>query len=161
MTERLRLKKNADRRLKAGHLWLYSNEIDTDATPLILKEGMQVDAEGLRALQSLLPSEIWRHREKFFFEGMLMEIGPCHRRYAAPSFYTEATRKNQGDASLDEQGNLENYRAGIPFPQETLSPQDPLVGVKWAWNLEKPPASLSQFTLRASINYHLMKLYHL
>ncbi|GAB2780860.1 class I SAM-dependent rRNA methyltransferase [Halomonas shantousis] len=34
MTERLRLKKNADRRLKAGHLWLYSNEIDTDETPL-------------------------------------------------------------------------------------------------------------------------------
>ncbi|MBZ9558158.1 MULTISPECIES: class I SAM-dependent rRNA methyltransferase [Modicisalibacter] len=34
MTERLRLKKNADRRLKAGHLWLYSNEIDTQATPL-------------------------------------------------------------------------------------------------------------------------------
>ncbi|SEM00251.1 class I SAM-dependent rRNA methyltransferase [Halomonas caseinilytica] len=30
----LRLKKNADRRLKAGHLWLYSNEIDTGATPL-------------------------------------------------------------------------------------------------------------------------------
>ena len=34
MTERLRLKKNADRRLKAGHLWLYSNEIDTQETPL-------------------------------------------------------------------------------------------------------------------------------
>ncbi|WP_163649981.1 class I SAM-dependent rRNA methyltransferase [Modicisalibacter sp. 'Wilcox'] len=34
MTERLRLKKNADRRLKAGHLWLYSNEIDIQATPL-------------------------------------------------------------------------------------------------------------------------------
>ncbi|MEQ6890284.1 class I SAM-dependent rRNA methyltransferase [Halomonas sp. CS7] len=30
----LRLKKNADRRLKAGHLWLYSNEIDIQATPL-------------------------------------------------------------------------------------------------------------------------------
>ncbi|MCW4152481.1 class I SAM-dependent rRNA methyltransferase [Halomonas sp. 18H] len=30
----LRLKKNADRRLKAGHLWLYSNEIDTRTTPL-------------------------------------------------------------------------------------------------------------------------------
>ncbi len=30
----LRLKKNADRRLKAGHLWIYSNEIDTGATPL-------------------------------------------------------------------------------------------------------------------------------
>ncbi|WP_232340983.1 class I SAM-dependent rRNA methyltransferase [Bisbaumannia pacifica] len=34
VTERLRLKKNADRRLKAGHLWLYSNEIDIEATPL-------------------------------------------------------------------------------------------------------------------------------
>lgn len=30
----LRLKKNEDRRLRAGHLWIYSNEIDTAATPL-------------------------------------------------------------------------------------------------------------------------------
>ncbi|GHC24572.1 class I SAM-dependent rRNA methyltransferase [Aidingimonas halophila] len=34
MTQRLRLKKNADRRLKSGHLWLYSNEVDTQVTPL-------------------------------------------------------------------------------------------------------------------------------
>ncbi len=34
MTRSLRLKKNADRRLKAGHLWLYSNEIDIAETPL-------------------------------------------------------------------------------------------------------------------------------
>jgi 23S rRNA (cytosine1962-C5)-methyltransferase len=31
---RLRLKKGEDRRLRAGHLWIYSNEIDTQATPL-------------------------------------------------------------------------------------------------------------------------------
>lgn len=30
----LRLKANADRRLRAGHLWIYSNEIDVAATPL-------------------------------------------------------------------------------------------------------------------------------
>jgi len=30
----LRLKKNEDRRLRAGHLWIYSNEIDTTTTPL-------------------------------------------------------------------------------------------------------------------------------
>ncbi|PZE09744.1 RlmI/RlmK family 23S rRNA methyltransferase [Pseudomonas sp. 57B-090624] len=30
----LRLKANADRRLRAGHLWVYSNEIDVVATPL-------------------------------------------------------------------------------------------------------------------------------
>ncbi|GHE22364.1 class I SAM-dependent rRNA methyltransferase [Halomonas urumqiensis] len=42
----LRLKKHADRRLKAGHLWLYSNEIDTDATPLkTLEAGQQVVVE--------------------------------------------------------------------------------------------------------------------
>jgi len=42
----LRLKKHADRRLKVGHLWLYSNEIDTDATPLkTLEPGQQVVVE--------------------------------------------------------------------------------------------------------------------
>ncbi|MEE8379496.1 MAG: class I SAM-dependent rRNA methyltransferase, partial [Gammaproteobacteria bacterium] len=30
----LRLKKNEERRLKAGHLWIYSNEVDIEATPL-------------------------------------------------------------------------------------------------------------------------------
>ena len=30
----LRLKNNADRRLRSGHLWLYSNEIDTKFSPL-------------------------------------------------------------------------------------------------------------------------------
>ena len=30
----LRLKKGAGRRLRAGHLWIYSNEVDTAATPL-------------------------------------------------------------------------------------------------------------------------------
>ncbi|MGJ7459522.1 class I SAM-dependent rRNA methyltransferase [Halomonas sp. MA07-2] len=42
----LRLKKHADRRLKAGHLWLYSNEIDIDTTPLKgLELGQQVVVE--------------------------------------------------------------------------------------------------------------------
>lgn len=30
----LRLKKNEDRRLRAGHTWIYSNEVDTKQTPL-------------------------------------------------------------------------------------------------------------------------------
>nr|WP_246638029.1 class I SAM-dependent rRNA methyltransferase [Halomonas neptunia] len=34
VTQRLRLNKNADRRLKAGHLWIYSNEVDIKETPL-------------------------------------------------------------------------------------------------------------------------------
>ncbi|WP_455199526.1 class I SAM-dependent rRNA methyltransferase [Kaarinaea lacus] len=30
----LRLKKNEEKRLRAGHLWIYSNEVDTSTTPL-------------------------------------------------------------------------------------------------------------------------------
>jgi len=30
----LRLKRGEERRLTAGHLWVFSNEVDTDATPL-------------------------------------------------------------------------------------------------------------------------------
>ena len=108
-----------------------------DAAPLLIKTGMRVDAEGLLALQSLLPREVWRHRERFFFEGMLMEIGPCHRRYSIPAFYRKATEKHAGEASLDEEGNLKNYRAGTPFPQQTIDAEDPMAGARWAWNLEK------------------------
>lgn len=31
---RLRLGKGEDRRLRAGHLWVYSNEVDNHVTPL-------------------------------------------------------------------------------------------------------------------------------
>ncbi len=42
----LRLKKNEDRRLRAGHLWIYSNEIDTAATPLKnFQAGQEVQIE--------------------------------------------------------------------------------------------------------------------
>lgn len=34
MLSNLRLKAKAERRLKGGHLWVYSNEVDTDITPL-------------------------------------------------------------------------------------------------------------------------------
>jgi 23S rRNA (cytosine1962-C5)-methyltransferase len=34
MLAKLRLKKNEDKRLKQGHLWVYSNEVDTKVSPL-------------------------------------------------------------------------------------------------------------------------------
>jgi 23S rRNA (cytosine1962-C5)-methyltransferase len=40
----LQLKKNEDRRLRAGHLWVFSNEIDVERTPLtILEPGEPVE----------------------------------------------------------------------------------------------------------------------
>ncbi len=42
----VRLRKNADRRLKAGHLWIYSNEVETSVTPLTsIVPGQQVIIE--------------------------------------------------------------------------------------------------------------------
>jgi 23S rRNA (cytosine1962-C5)-methyltransferase len=45
----LKLKKNEERRLKSGHLWIFSNEIDTQATPLRgLEPGCLVAIESSR-----------------------------------------------------------------------------------------------------------------
>jgi 23S rRNA (cytosine1962-C5)-methyltransferase len=43
-TAQLRLNKNQDRRLRFGHCWIYSNEVDTKATPLKgMEPGQPVD----------------------------------------------------------------------------------------------------------------------
>jgi 23S rRNA (cytosine1962-C5)-methyltransferase len=43
----LRLKKDQERRLLAGHSWVYSNEVDTEATPLkVLDPGQPVEIVG-------------------------------------------------------------------------------------------------------------------
>jgi len=52
----LRLKKNEDRRLRAGHCWIYSNEIDSSITPL-------------KSLQPGQPVEIFSNREKLLGTG--------------------------------------------------------------------------------------------
>ena len=48
----LRLKANADRRLRAGHLWVYSNEIDVAATPL---HGFQAGDQAILGAANGLP----------------------------------------------------------------------------------------------------------
>lgn len=45
----LRLKRGEERRLRSGHLWIYSNEVDTAATPLkTLTPGGEVVVEDSR-----------------------------------------------------------------------------------------------------------------
>ncbi len=51
----LRLKKNEDRRLRAGHLWVFSNEVDVARTPLTAFEpgdAVRIEDSGGRALGS-------------------------------------------------------------------------------------------------------------
>jgi hypothetical protein len=50
----------------------------------------------------------------------------------ASAEYINATREYAGDVTLDQEGNLVQYRAGLPFP--SIEPTDPQAGLKVAWN---------------------------
>ncbi|UCE86938.1 MAG: DUF1329 domain-containing protein [Deltaproteobacteria bacterium] len=107
-----------------------------DVGPIAVREGMIVAYGDLFALRRLLPPELWRLRDTFFYEGMRLEVGPCYRRYAVPSFVREATRANAGRARIDDDGNLRDFVAGLPFPPDAIDSQADDAGVAWAWNLE-------------------------
>ena len=65
----------------------------SDAVLTRLREGHRISYDMMLALRDLLPQEIWQNRRVFFYPGMQMLIGGCHRRYPVPSFYQEATRR--------------------------------------------------------------------
>jgi len=96
---------------------------DAGAQPLA--ESSAVGIQDLLLIRELLPAEVWRHRDVFFYEGMRLEIGPCFRHYPASASYEEATRKFAGRARVDAQGNLRDHVAGLPFPPETIDPKAP------------------------------------
>ncbi|MBW2725293.1 MAG: DUF1329 domain-containing protein [Deltaproteobacteria bacterium] len=108
-----------------------------DAVAVTIEPGMVLLLEDLMLLRQLIPQEFWRHRDVFFHEGMRLEIGPCHRRYPVPEFFRTASQKFAGQASIDSDGNLENYTAGMPFAPEQIDPDAPDAGAKWAFNLQE------------------------
>ena len=106
-----------------------------DAVPRRMAPGVPLGYDHLLSLRQLLPEEIWANRKVFFFPGMQMVIGDCHRRYPTPPFFEEATQRFAGQVRLDEQGNLRGYVAGTPFPPEQIDPKAPDAGLRWAWDL--------------------------
>jgi hypothetical protein len=107
-----------------------------DAVPRRLAPGIPLGYDHLPSLQDLLPEEVWSNRKVFFYPGMRMLIGDCHRRYPVPDFFDAATRAHAGQVTLDDEGNLEGYVAGLPFPPEKIDPTAPDAALRWAWNLE-------------------------
>lgn len=108
-----------------------------DAVAVVLKPGMVLLQEDLMLLRNLIPQEFWRHREVFFYEGMRLEVGPCHRRYPVPAFYAEASQKFAGQARIDDDGYLAHYTAGLPFLPDEIDPADPKAGARWAFDLQQ------------------------
>ena len=96
-----------------------------DATPTLIREGFALGYSDLPRLRELIPAEVWSHRNVFFSAGMLMEMGPCHRRYRVPAYFSDATERFAARARLDADGNLRGYVAGTPFPPESIAADDP------------------------------------
>lgn len=111
--------------------------IAEDAVAFQLREGMLLHFADVLLLGSLLPPEVWRNRDAFFHDGMRLEIGPCHRRYALADFFEQATQRFAGQARLDAEGNLIGHVAGLPFPSDQIDPQARDAGLRWAWDLER------------------------
>src|SRR5271154_4839123 len=96
----LRLKRNEDRRLHAGHLWVFSNEVDTRQTPLVkFKAGqlVRVLAHNDRALglayvnpQSLISArllETWKLPDAAWFAARIrLALELRERLYVEPYY---------------------------------------------------------------------------
>jgi len=106
-----------------------------DVQPLLLREGLAITLEQLPALRTLVPPEVWDLRSAFFHEGMRMEIGPCHRRFPLAEPYLAATAAHAAGVKLDDDGNLEGYVAGLPFPPDAIDAASSDAGARWAWDL--------------------------
>jgi hypothetical protein len=107
-----------------------------DGTPLPFQPGDTFGLDRIAVLQKFLPAFLWEERERFFFDGMRLEIGPCYRDYAPPGFFQAATASGAGKAKLDGEGGLVDYGAGLPFAPETIAKDDPQAGLRWLWNVE-------------------------
>jgi len=106
-----------------------------DALPSAWRPGDRVEFGAVERLHGWLPEEVWERRDLFFFEGMLLEVGPCYRRYPPPEYFDAATQANSGKASLDPAGNLAGYQGtGLPFAPQMIADAAPDAGLRWAWN---------------------------
>lgn len=107
-----------------------------DAPAVALSPGDTFAVNQLETLRSFLPPAAWEYRDRFFYEGMRLEIGTCFADYSAPDFFQAATAQSAGKVTLSKDGALEGYTAGLPFPPDRIDPEDPRAGLEWAWDFE-------------------------
>ena len=94
-----------------------------DAAGVPFQPGDSFQLSQLETLKNFVPPELWTYRERFFHEGMRLEIGACFADYGPPEFYRAATETFRGRARLLPNGGIENYTAGQPFPMLEIAPR--------------------------------------
>ncbi len=115
--------------------------VSAQTTPLV--PGEVITAENRDRIRPWIPDEL----EPYViddFPGLQMTIVEASEYRPHPKF-VEATARFACQASLDENGQIRDYRAGEPFPYSEwakevtghacdLTPDDPDFGLKLAWN---------------------------
>ncbi|MEE8507610.1 MAG: DUF1329 domain-containing protein [Myxococcota bacterium] len=109
--------------------------IGVDAPPVSFEPGDTFSVEQLPLLRAYFPPELWSQRERFFYEGMRLEIGTCFADYSPPAFFLSAGASFRGKARLLPNGGLADYTAGLPFAAEDIDAGDEEAGIRWAWNV--------------------------
>jgi hypothetical protein len=107
-----------------------------DATTAPFQTGDTFAIDRLPALERYLPDFVWKERERFFYEGMRLEIGPCFRDYAPPDFFVAATDAGRGKAALGADGGLAGWGAGLPFHPGDIATDAKDAGLRWLWNVQ-------------------------
>jgi hypothetical protein len=120
----------------SGGIHLAPGKPAEDATAAPLTPGDSFGIERLAVLERYLPDFLWTHRDRFFYEGMRLEIGPCFRSYAAPDFFVSATEQGRGKAKLAADGGLTGWTAGLPFHPGEIAPDASDAGLRWLWNVQ-------------------------
>jgi hypothetical protein len=96
------------------------------------RTGQVIAYEDLDLLSGYIPEPFWENREYLFFEGMTLEIGAFYADFGPTEERKALTARYAGQARVGQDGGLENYTLGLPFPK--IDPDDPLAGMKHAWN---------------------------
>lgn len=106
--------------------WIASN-LDT---PPLFREGDILSWVDFEKLRPFLPPG---YIEEFNFSEAEFHVSPSGN-YAPHQDYLAATEQYLGQAQLAADGALENYVAGRPFAQAQITREDPLSGLRAAWN---------------------------
>jgi hypothetical protein len=107
-----------------------------DAVAAPFKTGETFAIDRIAVLERYLPEFLWTNRERFFYEGMRLEIGPCFRDYGAPGFFVAATEQGRGKATLTGAGGLSGWTAGLPFHPADIAAGSKDAGLRWLWNVQ-------------------------
>jgi hypothetical protein len=96
-----------------------------------LKPGMLITKDNVESFKDILNPATFDFIKKGDYE---MQVGKTID-FTLHSKFIEATRKYGGSVAIGADGNLTNYVAGRPFPQDP-DPNDPQAGTKLAWNFQ-------------------------